>query len=58
MKVKWTFVDKSIQQTWEAIKHNLIWKRNSLRAGLSFNDHCLWWSLVILQDGKPLIEIV
>jgi hypothetical protein len=52
VKVKETFVDKSILKSWEAIKHKLVWNSDSLRAKVSVNNHWLGLFLVVIQEGS------
>jgi hypothetical protein len=56
VKVFETFVLENIWKGWEVLKSFLAWKEPSLRIGLYFNDHSLWWSSLILFEGKSLVE--
>jgi hypothetical protein len=56
MEIKGTFLAKSIWKTLEAFKTKLCWKSDSLRIGLSLNEQFIWWSLVLLFNGKTFAE--
>jgi hypothetical protein len=50
------FVVKIIWEAWEDMKPKLKLRGNSLRLRLTFNEHILWWSLVVLYNDKPLVD--
>lgn len=49
-----TFVAKISWWDWEVIKPWLWWDGSCFRDGLSFNQHNIWWSLLIWVQGLPL----
>lgn len=39
------------------MKPSLNWKGQGFRFDLSFNNHPLWWSPILLYGGKVLFDI-
>jgi hypothetical protein len=56
IKIKGLYVAKSVRKAWKNVKPSLHWKWEHFRNDLFVNEHSLWWSLVILVVGKPLVE--
>jgi len=56
--MKGIFVADSVWKDWETTKTKLVQKYDSLRFGLSFSDHHLWWSPFVLFGRKSLAESV